>query len=497
MSLSLGLGERPVLLMPPTPWTGQPHRSHSHTVQFYETDAALLDELESYIGTALVFGDAAVVIATEEHRIGLAERLRARGLEVAHALGQGRYIALDAAETLAMCVPDGRPDRARFFDLVGNVLKRARAAALGEDPRVAAFGELVALLSAQGNHEAAIELEELWNELAMTHPFSLHCGYPVHYFVGEASGDPLRRICETHSGVIPCESYTALPDDDLRLRAVALLQQKAQALAAEVEERKQAERALRIQEEALRERNRELSAALAARDEFLSVAAHELKTPITSLRLFAQLLLNDARCGQAVAPERIERALHAIDLQTDKLNRLLARLLDTAQIETGRLRLDRLPTDLVALVRAVGERQVVGPVHTLIFDAPAHLAAVVDPVRFEQVVANLLDNAVKFSPNGGTVEVALGRDGDGSIRLSVTDHGVGIPPDQREAVFDRLHHAHGEPHLSGMGLGLYVTREIIQSHGGSVRIEDPGHPGCRFVVVLPPTSVGAQIEAVA
>src|SRR5262249_4239521 len=110
MSLSLGLGERPVRLKPPTPSTGQPQHSHFHTVQFYETDAALLDELGQYIGTALGAGHAAVVIATDEHRSGLAKRLRARGLDVVRALDRGRYISLDAAETLATCVPNGRPD---------------------------------------------------------------------------------------------------------------------------------------------------------------------------------------------------------------------------------------------------------------------------------------------------------------------------------------------------------------------------------------------------
>src|SRR5690348_5271694 len=114
MSSLLDLGKHNgSLLTPLTPWTGLTKHSHSHTVQFYETDAALLDELGQYIGTALLSGDAAVVIATAEHRSGLSERLRSRGLDVAHAFDQGRYIALDAAETLATCVPNGWPDRAR------------------------------------------------------------------------------------------------------------------------------------------------------------------------------------------------------------------------------------------------------------------------------------------------------------------------------------------------------------------------------------------------
>jgi signal transduction histidine kinase len=90
------------------------------------------------------------------------------------------------------------------------------------------------------------------------------------------------------------------------------------------------------------------------------------------------------------------------------------------------------------------------------------------------------------------VTVGLGRDLDGRIRLSVTDEGTGIPPEQRESVFDRFHQASGAPHLSGMGLGLYISREIVGLHGGSVRIEEPEDGGTRFVVVLPQAAGGAS-----
>jgi signal transduction histidine kinase len=494
MTSSLCLGERPVTPARSRRLAEPPRSSHDHTVQFYETDAALLGELERFVGAALAAGDAAVVIATETHRTALAERLHARGFDIAHLRTLGRYVPLDAAATLAAFAPAGRPDAERFFNLIGDILARATAAAVGMQPRVAVFGELVALLCARGNYEAAIEVEEFGNDLTRAHRVSILCGYPLDCFASAADGEPMRRICEAHSGVVPGESYTALPDDDRRLRTIALLQQKARALEAEVEARKRAQRSLQLQEDALRERNRELREALAARDEFLSVAAHELKTPITSLRTFAQLLLRDARRGQGIAPERLERALTAIEEQTGKLDQLLARLLDTTQIEAGRLRIERVPTDLVSLVRAVVDRQTVSTEHRLVFEAPAYLDVVVDPVRFEQVVTNLLDNAVKFSPEGGTVMVELGREEGGGVRLAVTDHGVGIPPDQRDAVFDRLYQAHGDRHLSGMGLGLYVTREIVGSHGGEVRIEEPEHPGSRFAVVLPSSASASAVE---
>ncbi|HEY8884381.1 MAG TPA: ATP-binding protein, partial [Chloroflexota bacterium] len=114
----------------------------------------------------------------------------------------------------------------------------------------------------------------------------------------------------------------------------------------------------------------------------------------------------------------------------------------------------------------------------------------VDPIRFEQVITNLLNNAVKFSPKGGVVLVDLRRTEDNQARLSVTDQGIGIPAEERDLVFDRFQQANGVRHLSGLGLGLYITREIVELHHGSIWIEQPNHPGTRFVVTVPLTGSG-------
>jgi signal transduction histidine kinase len=448
----------------------------AHSVQFYSDETFLLDEVSRFIGSALGAGGAGLVIATQAHCEGVAQRLEAYSLDLARAITQGRYIALDAATTLATFMRDGWPDAARFADLLDGVLARATAAATGERPQVAVFGEMVALLWAEGKREAALRLEHLWNDLLQTHAFSLWCAYPLRFFGRVGDGEPMGAICAVHSDVIPAEGYTALSDDEERLRAITLLQQKAQALETEIKERKKADQQLR--------------AAAAARDGFLSLAAHELKTPLTSLRGFAQLLLRDVRRKREIAPERLASALEAIDRQTRKLNQLVARLLDTAQNEAGMLRIEPVSTDLVPLVHAALAPYHDHAHHTFVFEGPAQLQAVVDPVWFEQVVTNLLDNAVKFSPDGGRVTVGLGHADDGGIRLSVTDEGVGIPPEQREAVFERFHQAHGAQHLSGLGLGLYITREIVASHGGCVWIEEPAHRGTRVVVALPPAARG-------
>ncbi len=469
-------------LVPTTPAAISP----AHSVQFYGDDGRFLDELSQFLGGALGAGGAVIVVATQAHRDGLARRLKMRGLDIATLIIRKRYIALDAAEMLDRFMEAGVPDPERFTGVMGGIVARATAA-LGEKPRVVIFGEMVALLSAEGSSQAAIRLEHLWNELGQSFSFSLHCAYPLSSFPRAEDGEFLERICAAHAQVIPTESYTSLIDEEARLREVTLLQQKAQALETEIEGRKKAQ-------QALRERNHELRAAVAARDDFLSVAAHELKTPITSLRGFAQLLLRDARRQGEIAPERLRSALDTVERQTGKLQHLVTCLLDTAQLGTGKLRIEPVDTDLVDLVQAALAQHRGSSTHSFVFDGPEHLEVVVDPVRFGQVIAILLGNAVKFSPQGGVVTVRLEQDAEGNIRLSVTDQGVGIPPDQRANIFNRFHQAHSTYHLSGMGLGLYITREIVELHGGFVHVEEPEHQGSRFVVGLSASVLARQVQ---
>src|SRR5580658_1044414 len=214
---------------------------HSHVVQFYSEDRFLLDELCHFIGTALVAGSSAVIIATKGHVDNLSQRLKSQGLDLAEATASGRYVALDAAETLDRLMVDGLPDTARFSEVIGGVMAGAVSAARDENHRVVAFGEMVALLWAEGKPEAAIRLEKLWNQMARTYSFSLRCAYPMQGFCRVEHADSLLRICEEHSGVVPDESYTELTSEEERLRSVVQLQQKMQVLLAEVEARRREE----------------------------------------------------------------------------------------------------------------------------------------------------------------------------------------------------------------------------------------------------------------
>jgi len=222
-------------------------------VQFYAEDSSFIESLGESVGAALQAGNGVIVIATKPHRDGLAQRLKALGVDAAEPVARGRYIVLDAAETLSKFLLQGWPDAARFAEIVGDLITKVRSAAEGNDSRIFAFGEMVAALWAEGNPGAAIRLERLWNELAKTHPFSLCCAYPMRSFDREEHGELFLKICAEHSNVIPGESYTALRDEDERLRNISYLQHQAQALATEKAERVQAEEDLRRREAELAE----------------------------------------------------------------------------------------------------------------------------------------------------------------------------------------------------------------------------------------------------
>jgi len=218
-----------------------------HCILVYEDDAHLLDTVSRFTGTGLAAGEAAVVIATQPHRDHLKARLRAHGVDLATACAQGQYIPVDAAEMLGQCMVDGCPDERRFVDVVGGIIARAGS----RYPRVRAFGEMVALLWAEGNEGAALRLEELWHDLITMYAFPLLCAYPMHGFSRAVHAQKFLTICAAHSHVIPTESYAALASPDERLRTIVQLQQQAHALAAEIAERQELEQSLRRSEQEL------------------------------------------------------------------------------------------------------------------------------------------------------------------------------------------------------------------------------------------------------
>ena len=170
-----------------------------HEVLFYSDDAVFLDSFTRFIAAALKAGNAAIVAITESHRDGLVLRLKAQGLDVDAATQQGTYIQLDVAKTLSTFMVNDMPDSARFFEVVGGFIHSAAKAAKGEHARVVACGECSPLLWAEGKTDAAIRLEQLWDEVGTTFQLDILCGYALSSFHSEEDEHVFQSICAEHS----------------------------------------------------------------------------------------------------------------------------------------------------------------------------------------------------------------------------------------------------------------------------------------------------------
>jgi PAS domain S-box-containing protein len=239
--------------------------------------------------------------------------------------------------------------------------------------------------------------------------------------------------------------------------------------------------------------------AVRLRDEFLSIAAHELKTPITSLKGYSQLLLRQFEQKGQSDPTKLVVSLNVLNQQANRLTRLVEQLLDVSRLETGKLKLDLQPTDLVEVLEQVlanvSEAERVNSAssgsspYTFSLnkgEASEPIIGVVDSLRLEQVITNLVTNAIKYSPGGGPIMLEVAQvDNEPLIQLVVEDRGIGIPPEARSHLFERFYQVQPGQYNSGMGLGLYISRQIIELHGGTIRVEFPEEGGSRFVVQLP------------
>ena len=172
-----------------------------HEVGFYSDDRRLLADVTQFIGAALKAGNAAIVAATESHRNSLLPRLQTEGVDIGAAIEQGRYIALDTADTLSVFMHAGLLDSAKFLEVFGNLIITAAKTQQVEHPRVAVCGECVNLLLAQGNAETAIQMEKLGNQLPNLYDVDILCGYSLAQVQAEVDTHIFERICAEHSAV--------------------------------------------------------------------------------------------------------------------------------------------------------------------------------------------------------------------------------------------------------------------------------------------------------
>jgi PAS domain S-box-containing protein len=243
--------------------------------------------------------------------------------------------------------------------------------------------------------------------------------------------------------------------------------------------------------EAERRTRAEAEAAVHAQDEFLSIASHELRTPVAAVKATAQLTQRAMQRG-TLDTARLERHLDSIERAANRLGNLVDDLLDVSRLRTGHLELRRQRLDAVPLVEETVERYRVqlegSPEFTVRLDAPdLPLLIDVDPSRLEQVLDNLLSNAVKYSPSGGEIHVTLGADA-GGVRMTVSDQGIGLPHGHAATIFEPFGRApNAAAHqIPGLGLGLSICRQLIEAHGGNIWASSAGERrGTTICVWLP------------
>jgi PAS domain S-box-containing protein len=231
-----------------------------------------------------------------------------------------------------------------------------------------------------------------------------------------------------------------------------------------------------------------LHQAVRMRDEFLSIASHELKTPLTSLQLQvdAYRRLVEAEPELPAASARLAKKLATINRQTERLTVLIDNLLDVTHLTSGRMVLEPETVELVDVVRQVLARSEEDMARAKVKVILRELTPVTghwDRLRIETVVGNLLGNAIKYG-NYQPIEISVGPVGDRG-QLVVTDHGIGISPEERERIFQRFERAVPEEHYGGFGLGLWIVRQVVEAHRGSIQVISEKGRGSTFIVELP------------
>lgn len=220
------------------------------------------------------------------------------------------------------------------------------------------------------------------------------------------------------------------------------------------------------------------------KDEFIGIASHELKTPVTSIKSYAEMLLT--LLAEKKYPLSLE-TLKKLDFQIDRLTDLIRNLLDTSRVYDGQMLLNTEDLDLNALITdRLEELQKVSPNHRLVFEKGDIEPVTGDRARIGQVLNNLVANAIKYSPKGGDVHI-VSRPLDGAAQISIRDYGIGIPEEWHHRIFDRFFRVRNPEvnHSPGMGLGLYISAGIIRRHGGTISVKSKPGDGAEFIFTLP------------
>ncbi|WP_373048231.1 MEDS domain-containing protein [Vulgatibacter sp.] len=466
--------------------------AHAHGVRFYEEDEALCFAIADYLGAGLAAGETAIAVVTADH----AARVRALLAEAGFDPDARRLAILDANALLDRLLVDGMPDPGRFEQEVASVVA---AVAAGGAPRVRAFGEMVDLLWRDGNLPAAIRLEELWNDLSHRHEFALLCAYVVDRFLKDTHGESIRAICALHTHVFPGEQGAGPPpvrhagelaaEIEHRKRLAAALRTAVSDLRRSVTEQGQARRALEdahaALEAALGERDaliEQLQANARFSELFVGILGHDLRNPLMAIGTAASLLERRSEC------EKLAKPIGRIQSSAGRMSRMIDQILDFTRVRLGAgFPLASRPIDLADLFRSVlDELQATDGAAPIVFEVAGDTTGRWDADRLAQLVSNLAGNALLHRSLGSTVRIGIDGAAPGSVVARFDNEGR-IPAEILPVIFEPFREANERrtAQSSGLGLGLFISRQIVLAHGGSIAVESSEASGTSVVVELP------------
>ena len=578
-----------------------------HIVQFYEDEQFLFDAVAHFTGAGLAAGEPVLIVATKPHRMAFAQVLRHNGCRIEDAVASGLLTMLDAHEMLLRFMVGNELDAERFYSVLGAVIQSSRQGR--SRARVRVFGEMVDLLWRGGNRAAAIRLEELWNELARLHSFTLLCAYAMGNFYMPGDGELFDKVCGRHSHVIPGNERTALRSLEhevqqrkeleaalratLRRRSAAagvILERNAQDaerfrllvesvkdyaifmldvdgrvsswnVGAErikgyradeilgqhfsrfyppetagrcAEELEIAARDGRFEDEGWRVRKdgsrfwanvlisrmvgldgkligfakvtrdlthrraldeeriarAALEQALAEqkkseelREQLIGIVGHDLRSPLSSVIMGADLMLKRGMLHDADA-----KVTARIARSAERMAKIISQLLDFTRSRLGGgMRVEPRPADLAEIcAEVIAEAETTHPDRSLIFEADPDMRGVWDGERLAQVVSNLVGNAIAHGKADGAVSLVLRDEGD-SVTLSVHNQGPAIPAEVLPAIFEPFRRLarRASRNNDGLGLGLFICRELVAAHRGEISVQSTDEAGTTFTVRLP------------
>ncbi len=475
-----------------------------HRVTFYESDDSLYAVVADFFREGLAVNEPLVVVATELHRHGFIEHLKARGFDPAALCAAGQLTLIDARDTLSTFLVDDMPDPKRFEATARAILERARNG--GVSHRVRVYGEMVNLLWCDGNPQATIRLEGLWNEMGHEGSLSLLCGYLLGNFNTGKCGEPFQHICGSHTRVVPTEgegdiviershaSETGLGQVDLLRGEIEHRKRLEQALHEALAHRRRAEDALRASQEELQRQNEELSRTVRFSELFVGILGHDLRNPLSAITTAASLLRKRADSDKVAKPA--SRILSS----AGRMGRMIDQVLDFTRIRLGKgIPVQPRATDLVQVCRtAIDELEGTGHVRNVDLSWDGDCVGLWDTDRLLQLISNLVGNALTH----GTPAQAVGLRVDGTdpqtVFVEVRNAGS-VPPEVMAVMFEPFgkgSYARGE-RPSGLGLGLFIGQQIVSMHLGTIEVTSSEVEGTRFVVRLPRSSDRLQPAFVA